>query len=66
MATAAPKSSIPEGVTRSVYKNGRFWNPWDTLSEPPSGISSIFKFMFSEKNNSNIPSQRVSMTMSTK
>ena len=48
-------------ITRSVYRNGRFWNPWDTWQEDESMLRSGFKAIFKEKNNSRIPSQAVSV-----
>ena len=48
-------------VTRSVFRNGRFWNPWDTWQEDESILKGGFKAIFKEKNNSRIPSQAVSI-----
>ena len=51
-------------VTKSIFRNGRFWNPWETWTEPGdrsggSTFGTLWKF-WREKDNSNIPSQRVS------
>lgn len=63
---ASPDNPADQGstkdtqVTKSVFRDGRFWNPWDTWDEKESMMSSGFKMLMTEKNNSNIPSQAVS------
>ena len=45
-------------LTKSVFKNGIFVNPWDTWS---SKAPNIFRMLFKEKDHSNVPSKSVSM-----
>lgn len=54
MATAA----IPEdGLTRSVFKNGYYENPWPTWKK--INWANVLKFFFWEKNNSDVPKKEV-------
>ncbi|XP_048252801.1 N-acyl-phosphatidylethanolamine-hydrolyzing phospholipase D-like isoform X2 [Haliotis rufescens] len=54
MATGA----IPEdGLTRSVFKNGYYENPWPTWKR--INWANVLKFFFWEKNNSDVPKKEV-------
>ncbi len=53
-------SQNDNGKTKSVFKNSRFWNPWDTWIEDEPFFSSAIKMMLRDRNNARIPSQAVS------
>ncbi|XP_050413923.1 N-acyl-phosphatidylethanolamine-hydrolyzing phospholipase D isoform X1 [Patella vulgata] len=64
MATAGEKSvsgSSSTGpqtdeLTRPLFKDGCFYNPWKTWRDPK--LTNLFKFIVTEKDNSNIPGEK--------
>lgn len=46
-----------DGLQKSVCENGRFQNPWPTWSTPK--FRDLLRFIFTDKDKSQIPSQEV-------
>lgn len=51
----APPTKSLEDVTHSIFKNGRYYNPWDTWEDP--SFTKLLKWVATDRNKRNIPSQ---------
>ena len=51
-----------EDVTPSLFKNGRYENPWDTWRFP--SVGNVLKWWLFSKNNSNVPARSVGIPIS--